>query len=306
MTATETIEPGGILHRVRRFLQKPRREKFRSFYGRWLRIFPKTPMPVRLPFGAWWLMDRDFIGESLLEGGYETAESELAVNFLKPGMTVLDIGAHRGFHTLLFSEKVGKHGRVLSFEPSPPDRRRLELHLKINFCHNVEVIECALGEEDGSANLYAVPSNSVLNSLRPPDTAFQISATPVLVRKLDDVLLQTHVKSVDFIKLDVEGGELGVLKGAQQLISRVPRPVILCEVLQETTRLWGYPAHLIVDHLSQQGFVWFELNEEAELVPIRNERSDFHGNFIAVPTERLPDVADLRAPTHGNSRAAGN
>lgn len=260
-------------------------------------------MPVRLPFGAWWLMDTDFIGESLLGGGYEAAESDLARRFLRPGMIVVDIGAHRGFHTLLFSQKVGNRGRVFSVEPSPSDCRRLRLHLKINFCRNVEVIQCALGEEELTASLYAVPANSVLNSLRPPDTSFQVSATPVQVRKLDDVLSQRGVKSVDFVKLDVEGGELGVLRGARELLSSIPRPTILCEVLEQRTRPWGYPSRLIVEHLVQMGFVWFELDPDATLRSVEAGRSEFNGNFVAVPRESVEVVtAQLRSVAGGVSR----
>ncbi len=247
----------------------------------------------------------DFIGESLLGGGYEDAEQNFADRFLKPGMTVLDIGAHRGFHTLFFSKKVGKHGHVISFEPSPRDRKRLELHIRINFRQNVDLIECALGEEDRSADLYAVPENSVLNSLRPPDTEFQTCRTQVSVKRLDDVLSQAHIDKVDFIKLDVEGGELSVLKGAEQLLHRIPRPVILCEVLPETTRPWGYHPRLIVEYLAQRAFFWFKLNSRAELAPIDNESSEFHGNFIAIPAECVTYVAPLCASSHGPSHAVG-
>jgi FkbM family methyltransferase len=251
-------------------------------------------------------MDRDFIGESLLKGGYESAETAFAANFLRPGMTVLDIGAHRGFHTLLFSKKVGKHGRVLSFEPSLSDRKRLKLHLKINFCRNVVVNECALGEENGIADLYAVPANSVLNSLRPPDTSFETSTMAVSLRRLDDVLLRANVEAVDFMKLDVEGGELGVLKGGQDLLARTRRPVILCEVLEIRTRPWGYPGRLIIEYLAQRGFSWFELNSDATILPLEATRSEFNGNFVAVPKESLLAVAAFAKAVPCGVPHAGN
>jgi FkbM family methyltransferase len=232
-------------------------------------------------------MDEDFIGDSIIQGGYEVAESNFVGRFVKPGMTVLDIGAHRGFHSLLLSKKVGRNGRLLSFEPSPADAKRLRLHLRINFCSNAEVFECALGEEDEAAELYVVPKNSVLNSLRPPDTEYRASTKTVAVKRLDNALSQAHVERVDFVKLDVEGGELSVLKGAQRLLSSTPRPLILCEVLEQRTRPWGYPARLIIEYLLQMGFVWFELSDKAELQPIASEQSEFNGNFVAVPSESL-------------------
>jgi len=276
-----------LLRRVANFPKKSSRQMLSSYVYRWFRWFPGAPALVRLPTGVWWLMDADFICDSILGAGYENAECNFITRFVKPGMTVFDIGAHRGFHSLLLSKRVGRYGRLLSFEPSPADAKRLNLHLRINFCRNAEVFECALGEEGGSADLYIVPKNSVLNSLRPPDTEFQTSATRVVLRKLDDVISQAHVRSVDFIKLDVEGGELGVLKGAHRLLSSAPRPLILCEVLEQRTHPWGYPARVIIDYLRQGGFVWFELNDRADLLPIPSTQSEFNGNFVAVPSESL-------------------
>lgn len=252
---------------------------------------------MRLPIGVWWLLDSDFVGQCLRSSGYENAECSFEERFVRPGMTVLDIGAHRGFHTLLLSSKVGKRGHVLSFEPSPSDLKRLNLHLRINLCRNVKVYDYALGEEDGSANLYVVQVNTVLNSLRPPDTVLQASPTPVVVRKLDNVLSQAQIGNVDFIKLDVEGGELGVLKGAEQMLQKVPRPVILCEVMEQRTRPWGYPSRLIVEHLSRRRFVWFELNACGEPLPVPNGRSELIGNFVAVPKESLETFEHLRGPS---------
>jgi FkbM family methyltransferase len=296
-----------LLQRLINFPRKTPRQRFESFIYRWMRWFPNTPAPMRLPNGIWWLIERDFIGRELLESGFENAEYNFAGQFVKPGMTVIDIGAHRGFYTLLFSKKVGPYGRVLSFEPSSRERKRLNMHLRINFCSNVEVEDCALGEADENASLYLVYGGDTgCNSLRPPDTALPTSPTPVVVRKLDDVLARAKVRSVDFIKLDVEGGELGVLKGAEQLLQRTPRPLILCEVLEQRTRPWGYSGRLIIDFLLAKNFIWFDLSQHCDIVPIENSRSEFHGNFLAVPRESLELVASLRPRTAIGSLDSGS
>jgi FkbM family methyltransferase len=291
-----------LLRRLINFPQKTSRQRFESFVYRWMRWFPNTPAPMRLPIGVWWLVEWDFIGRELLDTGFENREYDFAGRFVKPGMTVLDIGAHRGFYTLLFSRKVGDRGRVLSFEPSPRERKRLKWHLRINFCRNVEVKDCALGEADGKAELYLVHGGDTgCNSLRPPDTALPTSPVTVAVKKLDDILSDARVRSVDFIKLDVEGGELGVLRGAERLLQRKPRPVILCEVLEMRTRPWGYPGRMIVEFLSSRDFLWFDLSADGGIVPIEESRSEFHGNFVAVPRESLEIVASLRSRATANS-----
>jgi len=81
----------------------------------------------------------DVCSDAIFTDSFEKAEIHFVENFLKEGMTVLDIGAHHGFYTILASKKVGPSGRVIAFEPSPRERRRLLLHLKLNQCSNVKV-----------------------------------------------------------------------------------------------------------------------------------------------------------------------
>jgi FkbM family methyltransferase len=250
-------------------------------------------MPIRLPFGALWLLKRDFIGESILEGGFEIPETRFASQLLKPGMTVLDIGANQGFHTLLFSKRVGRQGRVLAFEPSRADFKRLKLHLAINFCSNVQLFDCAVGEVNGTADFYAVRENSVLNSLRPPDTELKITANSVPVKRLDNILSESGLAQIDFVKIDVEGGELAVLKGARSLLEREYRPIILCEVIEMRTRPWGYPGRSVIEFLDQSGFKWFDLSADGTLAPLDLGSAEFNGNFVAVPQERSSDVYSL-------------
>src|ERR1700722_2008665 len=138
----------------------------------WVRTLPSIPVPVRLPFGSWWLARNDFVGAALFQGGFENIECSFVDRFLAPGMTVLDIGSHHGFYTLLASRKVGPQGKVIAVEASPRERKRLNRHLRINRCKNVAVESRALGEAKGVAELYLVSGvETGCNSLRPPAVA---------------------------------------------------------------------------------------------------------------------------------------
>jgi FkbM family methyltransferase len=272
--------------RLFQFFAKPWPQKFQSFGFRWIRFLPGIPLPFRLPFGAWWLLENDFTSAALLDGRFEEREGAFVTRFLQPGMTVLDIGAHKGLYTLISSFQVGRNGRVLAFEPSPRERKRLKQHLHLNLYHNVAVFDLALGESAGRADLFVVQGTETgCNSLRPPDVKQPVQAVSVPVRSLDEVLHECQISAVDFIKLDVEGAELSVLKGAAQLLNSAHRPTILCEVQDQRTAPWGYPASCIIEYLSSLGYSWFELDETGNLRPLALDRPHYDGNFVACPGE---------------------
>jgi FkbM family methyltransferase len=212
-------------------------------------------------------------------------------------MTVLDIGAHHGFYSLLASRVVGEGGKVFSFEPSPRERRRLLRHVRINSCSNIWVQSLAVGAENNEADLYVVEvSASGCNSLRPPSVDANSNRIPVHVVRLDKWATSHKVNRVDFIKLDVEGAELAALEGAPKLLSRL-RPVILAEVQDVRTAPWGYRAREIVTLLERLEYSWFQPAERGVLREFNTSIEDFDVNLVAVPREQVQSVLDrVNAP----------
>jgi FkbM family methyltransferase len=291
--------------RASRFVRKPSNEKVRSIFFRWIHVFPRVPVPVRLPFGGWWLARNDFLGAAMFYDGFENTESAFVERFLAPGMTVLDIGAHHGYYTLLASRKVGPQGIVLAIEASPREREHLRLHLRINRCKNVRIEDRALGETNGTAELFLVQGwESGCNSLRQPAISGQTQPVAVQIARLDRVLEEQQIAHVDFIKLDVEGAELSVLKGATQLLSRAPRPVILAEVQDVRTKPWGYPAREIIRLLSGTNYVWFRPLPDGRIEELDAAQEAYDGNFVAIPAEQVASVGQRFAGTNGNAHVA--
>jgi FkbM family methyltransferase len=279
----------GALPRVWRFLRKPLREKTQAIRFRAAAV--SRALPVRLAFGAWWIPRSDNLGEPLLAGNFETAEIAFVERFLQPGMTVLDVGAHHGLYTLLASKCVGSAGRVFSFEPSPRERRALRLHVAINRCWNVRIQDTAVGNENADANLFVVQgSQTGCNSLRQPVVYSGTVPIRVPVVRLDDWLSREKLAHVDFMKLDVEGGELPALQGATKLLERHPRPVILAEVQDVRTAPWGYGGKAILAELVARDYTWFGLSQRGSICRLDVRATDFDGNFVAVPNEKVEDL----------------
>ena len=281
---------GVLRRRVSSFSRKPAQQKYLAIARRARRILPALPIPMRLPFGVWWIAERSALDQELMNNSFEGSEIEFVQRFLRPGMTVLDVGAHHGLYTLLASKLVGPTGKIIAFEPSPRERRRLLKHIKLNGFRDVQVEPYALGAETGEADLYlADGSDDWCNSLRRPQESKGRTAR-VQIRRLDDIVGQAWLTKVDFVKLDVEGAELDTLKGAAKLLSNAPRPVVLAEVYDIRTRPFGYEAREIVIFLSGLNYHWFALNVDGTLAGISSHLHSYDANLVAVPAERLEDV----------------
>lgn len=280
--------------RIRRFLASPTRKKYITLAQRARRMFPHMPIPLRLPFGSWWLADNSALDEELLHGEFERMEMQFVKRLLLPHMTVVDIGAHHGIYTLLASKCVGAQGCVIAIEPSPRECTRLQRHLRINRASNVKMAACAAGEDPGEADLYVVDGfNDWCNSLRPPATAEPVKTVRVQVRPLDDILSELEIEKVDFIKLDAEGAELSVLYGALKLLNGKNRPAMLVEVQDVRTRRWSYPAREILQFLKRLDYQWFAIAAKGALLPISCKQESYDANLVALPAERAEEFLSL-------------
>ena len=245
------------------------------------------PIPIRLPWGVWWLVMNDVMSRHIrFRDDFEQGEQNFLIRFLQPGMIALDVGAHHGLYTLLASRKVDIKGRVIAFEPSPRERRRLQLHVKINRCTNVHIEPFALSSNEGTAELFVcLGQETGCNSLRPPAVNEPMKKVQVPITTLDRYLEQIAIDKVDFVKMDVEGAELEVLHGASKLLGNY-RPLILCELADVRTGPWGYCSVEIYDFLKSRSYRWFSIMSDGKLRPCpRKER--FNENLIAVPEEKL-------------------
>lgn len=174
-------------------------------------------------------------------------DKRVYLSFIRPGDVVLDVGANVGAHTVFFSHLAGPHGRVLSFEPIPENVGAMHALLarRARF-DNVTVVQAAVGNPgDADTAVLRVPGkDSTQASLQLQSTGSWSSEPDIRsiacpITALDANPRVKPLENVAFLKIDVEGGELDVLRGAAATIAR-HRPLIYCEVYEEWTRSFGY------------------------------------------------------------------
>lgn len=132
---------------------------------------------------------------------------------IRPGDVVFDCGAHHGYASILFSRWVGEGGTVYAFEPAPSNVAVIEKNVQLNALNNVKIELSALGAKAGTA-LLSKESNA---QIRPGSGGIDVPVVPI-----DDY---EHLNPT-VLKIDVEGFELEVMRGARQVLARMPRLAI--------------------------------------------------------------------------------
>lgn len=153
---------------------------------------------------------------------------------------------------------------------------------------------CALGETDAVAELFLVQGGETgCNSLRKPNVMDTTTVVRVRATWLDKIWEQQGISRVDFVKLDVEGGECGVFKGSMGLLHRAVRPVMLIEVYDIRTEPWGYKAREIITFVHGLGLGWFQPLEDGGSEPIDVRRESYDGNFVVMREELATEFSHL-------------
>lgn len=141
---------------------------------------------------------------------YEPFESSLVQKYLKPGMTVYNIGANLGYYTLLASECVGVGGKVFAFEPAPENFELLKRTVSENKLANVELFPSAVGAAKGSATLSLSQTNSGDHQLQNVASREHIVVNVTSI----DAFTSDGYTQPNAIIMDVQGAEFDVLRGA--------------------------------------------------------------------------------------------
>lgn len=249
---------------------------YQSFVGRLLRLpLRLIPKKMVLPILQGQLRSKKWIagaGEhGYWLGSYEMGKRLVFEKMIRPGSVVFDIGANVGYFSLLSAVLVGSEGSVFAFEPLPRNIEYLNNHIKLNKLHNIQVVEAAVSDHTGEA-WFDLGASSAMGHLSETGTI------RIRMVSLDEMFANGQLQPPDYMKIDVEGAEYDVLKGAQKLILD-HQPILFLDTHDRKAH------NLTLSFLDELGYV-FEildgkpLDETKELIArpggsIQEKRGDY-------------------------------
>jgi FkbM family methyltransferase len=174
----------------------------------------------------------------------------------KGARCVFDVGAHVGFVSLPMSQAIGSRGRVIAFEPAEANLNLLRRHLHLNSIDNVEVVEALVGDTPGEhVAFFELAEPSGMNSLvvkKGSLTYRQSSRSAISI----DGFCRDNGLAPDVMKIDVEGAELKVLRGATETLAR-HRPRLFLSVHPPELSLLGESVKEVEDLLASLHYEFF-------------------------------------------------
>lgn len=254
-------------------------------FERFGRLFAADPVLKLDAFGGVFELSPEshLLARIALDGHYEPDLAAVCRAHLDPSRDAIDVGANVGFYAVMMAQALPSR-RVLAIEPTPAALARLRANLARNgVADRVTVVEGAAADGVGHFDLAVIRGREEYASFGPlvhssvsgeAHHTVRVPTTP-----LDD-LVEASGLTPGFVKIDVEGAEEAVLKGASRTLER-DRPVVLAELNDDLLRQQGSSARAVLALLSDAGYVLSDPAHPGERPGLRP-----YGDVLAVPRER--------------------
>ena len=226
----------------------------------------KIPSSIELFGNKMYLKKQSFVSWKLSqEGIYEETETRYVMDQIKEGQIVLDIGANIGYYTLIFANLVGKKGHVFAFEPEPDNFDVLKKNVETNNYKNTTTENLAVSNKIGNIKLYLSKSNVGQHKIFPSKMTSD-DYVNVNVTTIDEYFkLSDLYDKISFIKIDVEGAEMGVLQGMDNLLEK-NRLTLLMEFDPKLMIEYNVSPQDLLNFLVSKGFVLNYVDNENKII----------------------------------------
>ncbi|WP_262693576.1 FkbM family methyltransferase [Kordiimonas aquimaris] len=226
---------------------------------------------------------------------FEGAVQKIYEAWLKPGDLAVDVGAHKGAHLFPVIEAVGVKGQIYAFEPIVSMHDNLKRKLKKAGIRNVKLHQLALGREATDAAFSYFENRPAFSGLQRRSTPFDDDEGGLKEVVVKQVMLDSKLpffRKVSAIKLDIEGGELHALMGAQKCLKK-SRPLVVFENgRQASAKVYGYTADDFFQFFNDMDMEVFWLTGEPFLPEQWSKRIQCW-EFVALPKEHTGFAAQL-------------
>jgi len=209
----------------------------------------------------------------MTQGRWEPGVTRLIETVLEPGMTVVDVGAHIGYFSLLAARQVGPTGRVYAFEPAPENYGLLVRNIALNGYQHIVPVRKAVSDHEGVDTFFLHP-DSVAHSLQ-AQTFGRVQATmEVDTTTLDRFFAAQGWLPVHLVKLDAEGAEPAVLDGMAELVARNRGLRLILEFIPHILRRAGRDPRSFLTTLRGLGFRIMMITDDRRLQAFDDRRCD--------------------------------
>lgn len=252
------------------------------------RAFDGRPFPACVRMGCGYKINvdlQDHVGRHIFTtGDYEPDNTKVFKSLLRPGDSVLDIGANIGYFTLLSRSLVGYAGTVYSFEASSSIMALLKKNIRLNEITNIETYHNAVVERERMLTFYeSSEAHLGISSIR---AASAPNCKAYSIRGVSIDSLADRLKKISLIKLDIEGAEYLALRGCDGLIRR-DRPYIVMELTDGFLHEMGTSGSDILDFLRRRKYACYRNTWHG--LEILDGAPPDQCNILAVPEEKEKD-----------------
>ncbi len=182
---------------------------------------------------------------------YEKDCLKMIKKLVKGNWVIFDIGANIGWYSLVLAKEFPKM-KIFAFEPIPETYRYLRMNIKLNKLAQVKAYKFGFYHQKGKVDFYYYKEGSGNASLQNLSQTKDVRKISCDVKKIDDFIKEKGI-NVDFVKCDVEGAELFVIKGGLNSIDK-QKPIILAEMLRKWSAFFGYDPNEIIKLLAVLGY----------------------------------------------------
>jgi FkbM family methyltransferase len=185
---------------------------------------------------------------------------------VKAGDIVFDVGSHIGVVACYLRTRATESGKIYAFEPFSKSYQRLCENIALNSYKNVYTNNVAISDEIGVAKFYYEPRDNQLNSLgKVSNGTNQLSeSVDVNTETIDSYCEQNKINLINFLKIDTEGYEINVLKGAANMLTNKKIEIVQFEISNQPLESLGKTPDEIITYLNSKGYEVFEYIENTQ------------------------------------------